>query len=171
MTYDKRHLALNNMERQAGSTVFNMTAIAENGDRSKPDKLIEIDDLIVLGRLADDAITLDMRILTEEAFPAGTTFDFGFAEYKEGSDVVTGMFPFITGVLLDRPFLTYVIPMPNNGLLNPDGSLYVGDRGSIWGGTEIVARLTAGVMDGKGNVNMINSHSYFGTKSTGGYIK
>jgi len=170
MVYPKQNLNLNNMERQAGATVFKLTPVIKKADRSNAPTYLAIGDILVLGKLASDATTLDMRLLLHEGFPVGTTFNFGFAIYEGESDVVVGITPFASAVKVDRDFITVVLPMPTSGIVNPDDSPYIGDKGSIWGGVEIVAELASGVMDGTGNVDMINSHSYYGTKSTGAYV-
>lgn len=165
-----RDANLNNMERQVASVVFNINPIAAKNDRSGEDELIEVDDIILLGRIAPEAVTIDLRCLIHEAFPAGTTFDVGFPTYDPDGNV-TGVVPVVTGLTLDTQYAQVVIPMPTDGNEAPDGTPYVGDRGGIWGGTEFAAQLTNGTMDGSGNVDMICTHTYFGTKSTGGYIR
>ena len=168
MILDKKQNSTNNMERQQGGTTFRLDSLRKVGKRHEENEYIEIGDVIVLGLLGENAVTTDMRLLVQEPFPAGTLIDIGFPR-DDGSVVV-----FASNVMLDTGVHQIVIPVPADGVLNPDGTQYVGENGGIWagsGGVEIAVLLKAGVMDGTGEVDFVNSHTYFVGKSTGGYIR
>lgn len=155
MIYSNGKMHLNNMERSSSGVTKHI------GFDMAPNPLVA-DDVIVLGALPRESITLDMRILVREAFDVGE-FVLGFYSYPD--DLFVPIAEVLTGAL-DTKDKVIVIDMPVNGLIDKDDALYTGNRGSIWNGDKetVLAILWVGGTPTTGMCTLVTSHTYFGTK-------
>jgi len=124
------------------------------------------DDVIVLGALPRESVTIDIRILVHEAFN-GTTpaFDLGYYNYNSGTFISIAS---ITTAALDAADFQIVVPMPVTGNINLAGAAYTGTSGGIWNGkkeTVLAIEWKGGAMaPTTGQCDIVTTHTYFGTK-------
>ena len=155
--YANGKLNQNNMERVSGGMVKTISATAQRAP-------LETGDIVILGAFPRESVTIDIRALVHEAFD-GTSpaFDLGYYDQISGSFI-----DIATGIVVDTVDAQIVIPMPNTGNRNPDGTSYTGDRGGIWSGpneVELAIKWQGGATSPtKGEVSLITTHTYFGTK-------
>lgn len=152
--YSNGAIHLNNMERSSGG----MTKYIGHDMVSEP---LVADDVVILGALPRESLTIDMRIIVQEIFDNGG-FDVGFYNYGSGT--------FTTIATIAPPatnnFRTIVLDMPTDGVSGEDGLQYTGDRGSIWNGESetIIAMKWTGSTPTVGQAKLVSTHTYFGTK-------
>ncbi len=170
-----QNTGLNNLERGRGCAVFKLDTTAKNGARAEDGLVYADGDEIIIGTLPAKCNVDDIRMNIFSGYVAGTTIDIGFI--GRIGDEYTGFTPIATGIVIDKSTRTVVIPMPTDGNVNPDDTLYTGDRGSIWSGEDGV-HIAAIIHPGAGmlasqpsNLQFCFSYSYFGTKQSGGYLR
>ncbi len=170
-----QNTGLNNLERGRGCAVFSLDTTAKNGVRSEDGTVYVDGDEIILGTLPANCNVDDIRVNMVAGYVAGTTIDIGFIGNQDG--VYTGFTPIALGIVVDKSIRTIVVPMPTDGNVTIDDTLYTGDRGSIWSGTDGV-HIAAIMHPGAGmeasqdsKAHFCFSYSYFGTKQSGGYLR
>ena len=136
---DLRRYRFNNYTNKVESTIKHIDAVA-NRDRDynclscEPQPNINVGDSIAIGAIPRNCFVTDMRILYEEGFDAGTTFDVGFlADFPEDSLVV-----FATDVVATADNAQQWLPLPESGAIDSAGvqvPLAESDyRAGIWNG-------------------------------------
>lgn len=155
MVYTNGKLHLNNMERASGGITkhigFDMATAP-----------LVADDVVILGALPRESITLDMRLLVHNGFDDGG-FELGYYQYNTGTFVE---FATVLPNAIDTDGQVVVLAMPTVGQLNPDGTQYIGPNGGIWNGdveTVIALRWTDGTPT-VGDASLMATHTYYGTK-------
>ena len=136
---DLRRYRFNNYVNKVESTVKHIDAVSNrNRDFNclscEPQPNINVGDSIAIGTVPRNCLITDMRVLYEEGFPAGTTFDFGLlADFPSDNLVV-----FATDIVATGDNVQQWLPLPQSGAVDGAGvqvPLAETDyRAGIWNG-------------------------------------
>lgn len=153
--YNNGKMNLNNMERSSAGMTKHIGAEMVSAP-------LVAGDVVVLGALPRESVTTDMRVLVNEAFDGGG-FELGYYDFNSGTFVV---FSTIILAAIDEADKAIVLAMPVNGQINPDDTIYAGDRGGIWNGDveTVIAMRWTGATPTTGRATFVTTHTYFGTK-------